>query len=248
MDDRIIISMTSYPKRIQFVAKVWFSIIRQIKPEYNCRCVLVLAEPEFPNRTDDLPSDLRLMISHGLIELLWTKFNTKSHKKLMPVLEKYPDDSILIVDDDQYRPDGWLKIFIDDHKKWPHDVLTGLILHREVNRHFVINRIQDAERGTVIINGRPQNGRGGTLYPPHVFTDKEFFDQNLYMKLSPTSDESWQYFFMRRHNIWPRATSKWINDVHLVVTEAQSTALWETNRGKYDSILKNMMEYFHEPK
>lgn len=237
--------MTSYPARIKYVAKVWFTVLKQIKPEYNCHCVLVLAKPEFPNGRKDLPNDLLLLIDSGKIELLWTPTNIRSHKKLMPTLKKYPEDSILIIDDDQYRPDGWLQIFVEDHKRWPNDVLAGRIMHREVNGHFVNQPITNSERGTIIKFGRSQNGRGGTLYPPHTFTDKEFFDESLYMKYCPSSDESWQYFWMRKHNRWCRATSKYIPDEELVVFEVQRNSLWGMeNHNKYDYILKTLVNQF----
>lgn len=245
MNDKIIISMTSYPARIKFVGKVWFTILKQIKPEYDCHCVLVLSEPEFKNKQKDLPNDLNILINSKQIELIWTKTNILSHKKLMPVLEKYPDDSILVVDDDQYRPDGWLKIFIDDHKKYPKDVIAGRIRQREINGKFVWQEIEESERGKIIKYGRSQNGRGGTLYPPHIFTDKEFFNEELYMKYSPTSDESWQYYWMRKHDLWPRATTSYIKDEEYVVAEAQNEkALWCINRGKYDGILSTLIKTF----
>ncbi len=43
----------------------------------------------------------------------------RPYKKLIPVLEKYPDDIIVTADDDIfYRPD-WLKILYDEHLKSP---------------------------------------------------------------------------------------------------------------------------------
>lgn len=245
MTDRIIISMTSYPARIKFVGMVWFSILKQIKPAYNVHCVLVLSTEEFPSQEAELPIDIKKLVEMGAIELLWTPRNTRSHKKLMPVLAKYPDNPILIIDDDQLRPDGWLKIFIDDHTKWPNDVLAGRIRQREVNGKFIWKDIDVSERGTIIPYGRSQNGRGGTLYPPHIFTDQEFFDADLYMAYSPTSDESWQYYWMRKHWIWPRATSNYIEDSKLVVSAAQNElALWSINRGKYDGILSKLISVF----
>ena len=241
----ILIAMTSYPVRIKFVAQVWFSIIKQIRPEFNCRCILVLSVEEFPNKEHDLPKPLLMMAKANLITILWTPRDTRSHKKLMPVLAKFPENPILIIDDDQLRPDGWLQTFVNDHKRWPTDILAGRIQQREVDGKFVWQPISDEERGQIIKFGRSQNGRGGTLYPPHTFTDPEFFDETLYMKFSKTSDESWQYYWMRKHGIWPRATSSYIKDEDLVIKAAQNDlALWKTNRGKYDGILATLIKEF----
>ena len=43
----------------------------------------------------------------------------------MPTLKKYPDATVIITDDDEERPDWWLQMFIDDHKKYPNDVIVG---------------------------------------------------------------------------------------------------------------------------
>lgn len=240
--DKIIISMTSYPARIKYVAKVWYSILKQKVDKSLYHCVLVLSEEEFPNKLNDLPNDLKVMIENEIIELIWTPKNTMSHKKLIPTLLKYPGNSILVIDDDQYRTDNWLKNFIENHKKYPNDVLTGITHFILQNGAFYFKHLQPG----IYDNARPANGRGGTLYPPNTFIDKEFFDENLYMKLSPTSDESWQFYFMKKHKI-PVRLIPYENDVHLVIKECQSmkTALWNVNAyGRYNLIWKTLNNYF----
>ena len=64
---------------------------------------------------------------------------------------------------------------------------------------------------------RPANGFGGVLYPKHSFSDKRFFNEELFMNLSPTSDESWQYTFNVIENKILRQTSIIIdNSVNIV--------------------------------
>lgn len=241
-NDTIIISMTSYPARIKYVAKVWYSILKQKIDKSLYHCVLVLSEEEFPHKMQDLPEDLNLLIANEVIELLWTPKNTRSHKKLLPTLKKYPNNSILVIDDDQYRTNNWLKNFIDYHKKYPKDVLTGITHFILQNGKFILKHLQPG----LYNDARPANGRGGTLYPPNTFTDKEFFDERLYMKLSPTSDESWQFYFMKKHKI-PVRLIPYENDAHLVIKECQSmkTALWNINAyGKYNVIWKTINTHF----
>lgn len=238
----IIISMTSYPARIKYVAKVWFSIVRQAVDKSLYKCVLVLSEEEFPGGMADLPDDLQVLIANGVIELLWTPRNTRSHKKLMPTLLKYPNNPILVIDDDQYRTMGWLQNFIDFHNKYPKDVLTGISHFILVNGRFCSRKLGPG----LYDNARPANGRGGTLYPPNTFNDPDFFDEGLYMKLSPTSDESWQFYFMKKHKI-PVRIIPYESDKHLVIDEAQKmkTALWNVNNfGGYNLIWKNLNKFF----
>lgn len=240
--NKIIISMTSYPARIKYVAKVWFTILKQKVDKSLYHCVLVLSEEEFKNKEKDLPADLMTLIENDIVELIWVPKNTMSHKKFIPTLLKYPDNPILVIDDDQYRTDNWLKNFINYHNQYPTEVLTGITHFILQDGKFYLKHLPPGKYD----NARPANGRGGTLYPPGIFTDKEFFDENLYMKLSPTSDESWQFYFMKKHKI-PVRLIPYENDVHLVIQEAQKmkTALWNVNNfGRYNVIWKTINDYF----
>lgn len=198
--DTIIISMTSWRQRISTAGLAIWSILRQMK-NTNTIFVLVLAKPEFPNGLDDLPSDIRIMTATGAIQIVWCEQNLFSHKKLMPTLAEWPNNPILVVDDDIIRDIGWLDVFIRDHQEHPHDVIVGGCLFDVGFSNGVFNPVlrhrydTPDEAGTVITTRRPANGFGGVLYPAHTFTDPRFYDTKLMMQLSGYSDESWQYCF-----------------------------------------------------
>lgn len=103
---KVIVSMTSYPARIECVAPAFRSILNQNVDRRLYKCMLALARPEFPGGKADLPPDLVAMVRKKEIELVWTETNTRSHKKLMPALKKYPTNPILITDDDVIRQPG----------------------------------------------------------------------------------------------------------------------------------------------
>lgn len=247
-DKTLIVSMTSYPPRIKDVAKVWFSVLNQDVEKDRYHCVLVLAEPEFPHKEKDLPTDLRLLVENEMVELIWHPTNIKSHKKLIPTLLKYPNNDILVIDDDVIRPAGWLKCFIADHEKYPDDVITGMVAQYIENDHFKMypnHQFGNTHYGEIIKNGRPANGRGGTLYPAHTFTDERFFDESLFMKLTPTSDESWQFYFNCKDGKNIRLISKQFDVSNFVKgTQEQPTALWRINHANsgYDKIWKSIKE------
>ena len=50
--------------------------------------------------------------------------------------------------------------------------------------------------GKVTTNKKPANGSGRTLSCEHVHRSR-FFDRELFMRLSPTSDETWQWAFAK---------------------------------------------------
>ena len=204
----LIISMTSYPKRIHYVAKAFASILMTKIPKTEYHCVLTLSKLEFSNLDKDLPNELQLFIKNNLIELIWTENNTKSHKKLMPTLAKYPNDPILIIDDDLIRNEDWLKAFIDAHKNFPTDIICGAFYKKIYllnNCIFEYPCMKDTYNTNKYANKimnlyKPANGTGGTLYPPNTFNDKRFFNEKLMMLCAETDDETWQYCFAILNN------------------------------------------------
>ena len=122
-DERVIISLTSWSKRINNVPIVIDSILNNtIKPD---KIVLNLSLEEFPNRENDLPQDIVNLQDCGTIEIGWQEGNTKAFKKIIPTLKKYPNDAIIAIDDDFYYPTDFIQTFVDMHKKFPKNPLCG---------------------------------------------------------------------------------------------------------------------------
>ena len=100
--------MTTWPQRQKICVTAYQSILQQEHSE-PVHYVLVLSSEEFA-KDDDLMAEMERL---G-VEVIWDKGNIISHKKLMPTLECYPDNPILVVDDDQQQREGWLQAFIDE--------------------------------------------------------------------------------------------------------------------------------------
>ena len=247
----IIISMTSYPKRIKYVAKAFASILMTNVPKNEYHCVLTLSKLEFPKLEKDLPDDLQVIIASDLIEVIWTEDNQRSHKKLMPTLAKYPNDPILIIDDDVYRTEAWLRSFIETHKKYPHDIIVGafwkkfVLKNNDVVETTCMNDTYKTTKyaGKIMKGYKPANGTGGTLYPPGTFQDQRFFDKDLYMKLSPSSDETWQFCF----NIIERRTFRQLPIAHneRFIGDSQKFAM-NKNGERYKQIYQDLYKAFPE--
>jgi hypothetical protein len=216
---------------------------------------MVLAEPEFPGKK--IPSDLQTLIDNGDIEIIWYPRNIRSHKKLIPTLKKYPDNPILVTDDDIRREKTWVEMFVKDHESHPDDIIAGAYSFF-FNSRLELTRFNDMKGKhsggknhipSLVFNfTRPANGCAGTLYPAHTFTDPRFFDENLMMRISPTSDESWQFCFNIIADKTFRQTSV-VRDHSVNVipgTQEMSTALYRANSTKYPIIFKELMKEFPE--
>ena len=234
--------MTSYPPRIKFVKNSLNSIIKQNISPTLYHCVLVLSLVEFPNKELDLPPDLLNLIYKEGIEIIWHKSNIRSHKKLIPTLKKYPNNSILIIDDDNIREENFIQTFLDDHKKYPNDIIFGYSRF-VLNKNYKFIKRKNIKENEYIL-ARPSNGLGGILYPPNTFTDKRFFYENIFMKLSPSSDESWQWCFAIIENKNFRKLSK--NFRINLIPKSQKITLYKENLKLYNNITKILYEYFPE--
>ena len=95
---KIVLTMTSWVKRINHVAKSIYRFLQTqtIKPDY---CYLWLAEEEFPNRENDLPHELLLVCEALNVRICWTKYNEYAFKRWY-VYPKHNDDLVISIDDD----------------------------------------------------------------------------------------------------------------------------------------------------
>ena len=101
----IIVSLTSFPKRINIVVKTINTILNQsVKPD---KIILWLANEQFPNKEKDLPDELLDLKNFGLM-INWCE-DLRSYKKLIPTLNLYPNDIIITADDDIYYDKDWIE-------------------------------------------------------------------------------------------------------------------------------------------
>lgn len=180
----IIVSLTTFPKRI---GKTWIvvqSLLRQTKPPK--KIVLTLSRLQFPSE-NVLPKKLLELCSEGL-EILWTDDDLRSHKKYYYVMQKYSDDIVVTVDDDFIYEKRMLEKLLDFHEKYPKCVITHLGLKKKgVNYHDWENLFFKSVGPTDDI--MPLGG-SGVLYPPNSL-HPDAFNKDLIKQLCPLADDIW---------------------------------------------------------
>ncbi|MCF0120022.1 MAG: hypothetical protein HUJ65_00165, partial [Oscillospiraceae bacterium] len=92
----IIVSLTSYPARIDAVGLVIERLLDQSYPAD--RIILNLADAQFKNRK--LPAKLKELESSGAVTINWCD-DLKSHKKYFCTMQQYPEAVIITVGDDE---------------------------------------------------------------------------------------------------------------------------------------------------
>ena len=103
-DYEVILSLTTWKGRINdpMLPLVLYRLVEQQVTKHRYKVVLVLSTDEF-GEDFVLPEGIQKFIDRtpDKFEVLWTKENTRALKKLDPTIEKYPNNYIATMDDDE---------------------------------------------------------------------------------------------------------------------------------------------------
>ena len=162
-NEKIIVTFTSWKKRIQHCSHIVDLMKRQtIKPN---KIILNLSTDEFKNKERDLPIDL-IEKQDGFFEIYWVKENTKPYKKIIPTLNRFPNDIIISIDDDIEYPQDFIEhlyneyVFYDrklpitsGEYKWENNIYTHYGCFSLIKKAFVGNYLDDLYKNVVLKNG-----------------------------------------------------------------------------------------------
>lgn len=187
MGKKIIVSLTTFPARID---KVWIVIecmLRQtVCPD---KIVLYLSKEQFSEKSK-LPKSLLAYEGKGLnIELM--DGDLRSHKKYRYAFFEYVNDIVITIDDDIY---------------YPLDMIEQLLCHVKDKKNVVVfrygNIVTYDEKGkilpyslwkTVADSENPNlffGSGGGTLFfPSSLYND--VCNEELFLELTPSADDIW---------------------------------------------------------
>ncbi|GMM72679.1 hypothetical protein MTsDn5_26310 [Alteromonas gracilis] len=187
-DTQIVISLTTYSKRIATVDKVISSLLNQTV--LVDKIVLWLDE----NETDfeSLPNKLKSLVS-DVFEIRFCP-NYKSYKKLIPTLKLFPKAAVITFDDDIEYPRDQVEKLLVEYFENPECVITNVARNIIVDNGVVqpYSSWQHAFEEQV---GKPLStllpiGVGGVLYPPGSLS-KEVSNVESFMKYAPHGDDLW---------------------------------------------------------
>lgn len=239
---KIIISFTSYPRRIKTVTQVLDSIKSQtILPD---KIILYLSSEQFVNH-NKLP-DFSDYYSYGF-ELCWCKDDLKSHKKYYYAMQQYPDDIIITIDDDTCYKETMIEELLFYYKKFPSAVIArrGHLITCQADGTIASYNRWYGECGLYI--GIPRmdlfaTGCAGILYPPHIF-DKEVFNKEVFMREAPYADDMWLKIMEIRNNVPVVLTNILSEDITLTCAEDGLFNNHNSNGGN-DIQLSNLLRIY----
>lgn len=188
-DDSVIVSLTTFPARIDYVDLAIKSLLVQtVKPG---KIILWLAKEQFCDVP--IPPQLQELCNYGL-EIRYCDEDLLAHKKYYYAMQEYPDKLIVTYDDDIIYPEDSLEKLLTMHRQHP----EAIICNR--GREIKIKNSSAAPYKYWKVSGQIPAGvptyrvmastGAGTLYPPHCMP-KETFDIQKIRALALTADDLW---------------------------------------------------------
>lgn len=242
---KVIISFTSIPSRIDLVWITVESLLRQnYKPD---KIIIWLSKEEFKNRA--IPKRLKDQIHRG-VEIRFCE-NLQSYKKIVYALKAYPEAIIVTVDDDVIYAESMLRKLIGAYVKHPDCICAHRTHIMTLKRNGKLQRydrwIAYPKRKSLFdipLYTNLPTGVGGILYPPHSLY-KDVLNASLFMKLAPNADDLWLKI-MAILNGTKTINVKGIYGNILSIVGTQEKALSKKNvlERKNDQYLKDLIEYY----
>lgn len=237
----VIVSLTSFPKRINEISVVINTLFNQsIKPE---KVILWLAEEQFPGRK--VPYSLREFEAKGLI----IKFcdDIKSYKKFFYTMLEFPNHSVVLVDDDVYYPQDMLENLLNLSTKYPGCIIANrahMITFHDGKILPYKNWKHNSKELTEPSHRLVPTGVGGVLYPPGVL-HKDVFKKELFKELAFYADDLWLKIMAFKNGTKVVTNPKFNKDfVTVGRTQQQKLVDYNVTNSNNDLQFHSLIEYF----
>lgn len=239
-DIPVIVSLTSFPERINYVWQVVECMLRQsYRPQ---KIILWLSKEEFPDKAT---------IPHSLSERVGDRFeirlvdkNIRSHKKYHYVSQANPDGYVFLVDDDLYYATDLLERTWKEHEKHPDAVIVNygyeiaygedgsLLPYRKWGKCFKYSTSPNLFFGS----------GGGTLFKPSALY-KDLTDIKLALELTPIADDIWLNAMVRMAKLKMVMLSNGLI-LPYKIKNKNLLATQNINEGLNDKQLNNVIQYY----
>lgn len=252
-ENDIIVSLTSHKRRVIDSAPyaIYSMFTQTVLPN---KIVLFINREDWS--LDTLPPIIKRLMQSGL-EVEFCE-DVRSHTKLIPALQKFPENPIITIDDDIYYNDKTIEELLTAYNK--SDKKT-VICHQgcypqKRNGHF----LPYSDWETSKYKGRDKTktslsvsayGVSGVIYPPHIFPN-EVFDKDVFLKIAPHTDDIWFWIMEYKNGIKVSLIEESSQEKNVSVNYGEyvnpdsSLALYFENcfNGRNDKELQSLLEYY----
>jgi hypothetical protein len=241
---KIIVSLTSFPKRIDNIWIVIETILRQsIKPD---KIILWLSTEQFQNNENDLPQNLLNQKKRGL-EIYFVEENLLSHKKYFYAFTNYKEYNIITIDDDIIYTNSLIKDLYEYSVKFPNVICSHYVKKMIYDRNEflpyrtwpVVKHFKSAEIDFFFGTG------GGTIFTPNV-RNELFLDKDSFMKITPYADDVWLNFISKINNTKVLHIPNKLSFLPVVNKTNSNLSEINNDQNMNDSQIKDLVSYLEK--
>lgn len=189
VNEDVVVSLTSFPTRIDTVWMTVSSLLRQTVCPH--KVILWLSDVQFPGKTG-IPQSL-LDLQNDVFEIRLVSGDIRSHKKYYYAFKEYSEKIIITTDDDIIYAPNMIERLITEHNNNPSDVLCCFgvkMLYSDKRKlepynSWIVIPYKQKEEDIVFFGSG-----GGTLFPPKMIRE-EVLNKEKFLELTPTADDVW---------------------------------------------------------
>ena len=186
--DEVIVSLTTYPKRMRTLPLVLESIFHQsVAPT---RVILWLADNLYTDKSR-VTNDLKNFINRGL-EIRFCE-DLRAHKKYYYTMKEYPKALVITVDDDILYPEDMIEKLLATYRDHPDCIVTC----RAHEMRFKDGKPVPYSQWNMLAKNCKgpslslcATGGAGCLYPPGCLSE-HVFDKDVFSEICFYADDLW---------------------------------------------------------
>ena len=243
LNGKLIVSLTSYPKRFDTLHIVIRSILAQTLAPDHIRLYLDHGDEQ------KLPTAVRQLI--GSRFSMESRPPIRAYGKLVNALADFPDAFIVTVDDDMVYDQRLLAQLVDGAVSYPGVIACARAHRLSINLDRILLpygswpfNVSDEYARRPSVDLMP-TGVGGVLYPPGTL-HPDASDMTTALEICPTQDDVWFYWMAR---LAGTRQVKVGEGLKLKTIGTQDTGLFHVNwHGANDRQIRAMWNHFGPPK
>lgn len=224
INEEIIVSLTSYPARLNKLHLVIRALLHQKMLPKN-----IILYLDNNTKSKDIPKSLKKLQKYNFI-IKENYENLKPHNKYFYAMQEFPDKVIITVDDDLIYDENLISDLYNSYKKYPNCVSARRV-HKMTQKDNKIesynNWLWEYKNELNPSHSLLATGVGGVLYPAHILP-KETFNKDDIKKYCLNTDDIWLKFMELKNDIKVVFTNSKI--IHpLTIRNSQDSGLMHTN-------------------
>lgn len=239
-EEEIIVSLTSFPARIESVWQVVECMLKQTL--LPTQIILWLSKEQFPTR-EFIPDSLKKR-ENDIFKIRLVEGDIRSHKKYYYVACEFPNSYVFLIDDDIYYPSTILERSLIASQSNPDSVICNYAYEMKYQK----GELMAYKKWDMIYTSKInyQNvffgSGGGTLFRPSMLY-KDLTNIELASKLTPIADDIWLNAMVKlsKTNVYVQS-----NGLPLPVQIKNNVCLAKQNvsNSQNDEQLKNIINYY----